>query len=57
MDAVMYLAGAMDEIEGKSRQELQQIGFETARLGAEGFDINGSRQKYKLRSLSERFSG
>jgi hypothetical protein len=57
MDAVMYLAGAIDEFEGIWRERLQKIGFEIAMLGAEGFDISGSRQKYQLRSLPGRFCG
>jgi tetratricopeptide (TPR) repeat protein len=57
MDAVMYLVGAMDKFEGMPRQELQKIGLEIAMLGAEGFDVNDSSEKYQLRKLPGRFSG
>ena len=57
MDAVMYLVGAMDKFEGMPRQELQRIGLEIAMLGAEGFDVNDSSEKYQLRNLPGRFSG
>ena len=57
MDAVIYLVGAMDKFEGMPRQELQKIGVEIAMLGAEGFDVNDSSEKYQLRSLPGRFSG
>ena len=57
MDAVMYLVGAIEKFGGMSRQELQKIGIEIAQLGTEGFDVNDSREKYQVRSLSGRFSG
>ncbi len=57
MDAVMYLVGAIEKFGGLSRQELQKIGLEIATLGAEGFDVNDSREKYQLRSLPGPFSG
>ncbi len=57
MDAVMYVAAAMDKFEGMPRPELQMIGYEIAMLGREGFDVNDSREKYQLRGLTGRFSG
>jgi tetratricopeptide (TPR) repeat protein len=56
-DAVMYLVGAIDKFEGMPRQVLQKIGVEIAMLGAEGFDVNDSSEKYQLRSLPGRISG
>ena len=53
----MYLVGAIEKFGGMSRQELQKIAIEIATLGAEGFDVNDSSQKYQLRSLPRRFSG
>jgi hypothetical protein len=53
----MYLAGAIEKYGGMSRPELQKMGIEIATLGAEGFDVNDSIQKYQLRSLPGRFSG
>ena len=47
----------MDKFEGMPTQELQKIGLEIAMLGAEGFDVNDSSEKYQLRNLPGRFSG
>ena len=57
MDAVMYLAGAIEKFGGMSRQEVQKIGYEVAMMGREGFDVNDSGEKYQLRSMPGRFSG
>jgi hypothetical protein len=53
----MYLAGAIEKFGAMSRQKLQKIAIEIATLGAEGFDVNDSREKYQFRSLPGRFSG
>ena len=57
MDAVMYLIGAIEKFAGLPRKEVEKIGYEVARLGMDGFDVNDSRQKYQLRSLPGQFSG
>jgi hypothetical protein len=57
MDAVMYLLGAIEKFEGMSRMEVEKIGFEVAKLGMNGFDVNESDEKYQLQSLPGRFSG
>ena len=57
IDAVMYLAGAIETFEKMSPQEVQRIGFEIATLGMKGFDFSDSAQKYQLASLPGRFSG
>jgi tetratricopeptide (TPR) repeat protein len=57
MDAVMYLSGAIEKFAGLPRKEVEKIGYEVAKLGMDGFDVNDSRRKYQLQSLPGRFSG
>jgi hypothetical protein len=57
MDAVMYLAGAMEKFAKMTRQQIQDITFEVAMLGRRGFDTNDPSQKYSLRSLPGQRSG
>jgi hypothetical protein len=57
MDSVMYLTGAIEKFAGLPRKQVERIGYEVARLGMDGFDVNDSRQQYQLQSLPGRFSG
>ena len=57
MDAVMYIAGALERFETMDRLKVQEVGFEIAMMGQRGIDVNDSAQKYTLRTLPGRFSG
>jgi len=56
-DAVMYCLGAIERFEKISRAEVRRIAIEIATLGTKGFDVNGTAQKYRLKSLAGGFSG
>jgi len=57
MDAVMYCVGALERFEKMTPEEVQRVGFEIAKLGRSGLDINNSTPSYRLRALPGEFSG
>jgi Flp pilus assembly protein TadD len=57
MDAVMYLAGALERFEQMTADEVRKVGLEVAVLGMGGIDPNDPAQKYTLQSLPGTFSG
>ena len=57
MDAVFYMQGAMDQFDGKSKQEIGQIVMEIGLLGKGGLQINKPDVRYTLKNLPGDFSG
>ena len=56
-DAVMYCLDAIERFEKILRAEVRRIALEVATLGKNGLDVNGTAQKYRLKSLPGAFSG
>jgi len=57
MDAVMYCLSAIEQFDGRAKEEVQTITFEIAMLGRQGLDVTNPKTRYTLRSLSGDFSG
>ena len=56
-DVMMYIAGAMQTFKKLGAKKRQEIAFEIALLGRTGLDINDPSDKYKLKSLTGKFTG
>jgi tetratricopeptide (TPR) repeat protein len=56
-DVVMYIKSALDTFKKVGPKQTQEIAFEIARKGQDGFDTNSPEQKYTLVTLPGKFSG
>jgi len=56
-DAVMYCLDAIERFEKILRSQVRRIALEVAMLGTKGLDVNGTAQKYRLKSLPGGFCG
>jgi tetratricopeptide (TPR) repeat protein len=56
-DAVMYCLDAIERFEKILRIQVRRIALEVAMLGTKGLDVNGTAQKYRLKSLPGGFCG
>jgi tetratricopeptide (TPR) repeat protein len=56
-DVMMYIAEALKRFATMSPAEIQAVGFEVARLGQSGLDINDPTPQYSLRSWPGQYSG
>ncbi|HVO24337.1 MAG TPA: tetratricopeptide repeat protein [Candidatus Margulisiibacteriota bacterium] len=56
-DAVMYCLDAIERFEKILRSQVRRIALEVAMLGRKGLDVNGTAQRYRLKSLPGGFCG
>jgi tetratricopeptide (TPR) repeat protein len=57
IDAIFYFLAALQLFSNKQNKEVQDISFEIALRGREGFDINDPQKKYRIKLLEGEFSG
>jgi hypothetical protein len=57
MDAVFYCVAALQHFEKLAQEQVQQIGFEIARLGQQGLDVNDPSKSYTIKSMPGQHSG
>lgn len=57
LDAVMYCLGALERFAQLGPADVQAIGFEVAKLGQTGIDVNNAAITYTLRSLPGEYTG
>jgi tetratricopeptide (TPR) repeat protein len=56
MDVVFYMISALEMFNDKPLNMIQNVSFEIALLGRQGFEINDPTKKFRLKSLSGEFT-
>ena len=56
MDVVFYMISALEMFKDKPQKKVQDISFEIALLGRQGFEINDPNKKFRLRTLPGEFT-
>ena len=56
MDVVFYMISALKMFKDKPQKKVQDISFEIALIGREGFEINDPTKKFRLKTLPGEFT-